>query len=183
MEEPGEDGSAISNLAFSLHEIVGFTTLGIVILHWIWSIFDYSEGGLAHLFPWDKEGRQSIFSDIKTIMRFKIPSVTKKGGLAGFVHGLGLLAVTGAGLAGMGYFLLTPVFGEPGVIAEGFKELHEGMAALVWTYWLGHVGAALLHHLQGQKVLNNMFSLKERVKKNQVSRSNDFQKNDEVNQH
>ena len=160
MTSPDDTGSAFSKLAFEAHEIVGLTALGIVLLHWIWSIYGHSDGGIKHLLPVSKQARQQVLEDLQGIKHGKLPETGKKGGLIGLVHGLGLLAVTGIAITGGFLFVLFPETGEPGVLAEFFAELHEGIAVLVWTYWISHGGIALFHHFSGHDVLRKMFNFR-----------------------
>jgi len=161
MAEPDHAGNVLSKAAFTAHEYVGLTALGIVLLHWIWSSLSHVDGGLTHLFPVFGTARQQLVAEIKGLMRGKLPKAGKKGGISGLVHGLGLLAVTGIAITGGFLFVLFPETGEPGALAEVFAELHEGLAGLVWAYWLGHGGMALLHHFSGQDLLKKMFSFRD----------------------
>lgn len=158
MDEPGEKESLLGTALFEVHEVVGLSALAIVLVHWAWSLFNHADGGLAHLFPWHRAGRQQVMSDIRGLMRMEMPASGVRGGLPGLIHGLGLLAVTGIALTGGMLFLLMPEQGDPGQLAEAFEELHEGFAALVWTYWIGHGGIAIMHHLSGHDTVRNMFN-------------------------
>jgi len=166
MSEPDDNGGMIGRLAFELHEVLGLSAMLIVILHWIWSLTNQVDGGLTHLFPWKGEALNKVFSDVKNLFQGKMPEEGSKGGLAGLIHGLGLLAVTGITLTGTAFWILYPGIGEPGLLADGFAELHEGFAGLVWTYWLAHGGIAFLHHASGHNTLKNMFSLINKSKNN-----------------
>ena len=161
MTAPDDTGNAVSRAAFEMHEIVGLTALVIVLLHWGWTVFSQADGGLEHLFPVSKQARQELIDDVKGLKKGKLPETGKKGGLIGLVHGLGLLAVTGIAITGGALFILFPETGEPGALAEAFAEVHEGFATLVWTYWIGHGGMAIMHHLNGDELLKNMFTLKQ----------------------
>jgi len=166
MEEPGDDGGFIGNLAYQLHELIGLTALGIVALHWIWSLVSQSDGKLSHLFPWFGENRQRVKTEIKQAFYGDFPDSSKPGGLAGLIHGLGFLAVSGAAVTGMLIFLTFPASGDPGLIGDIAEEMHEGMATLVWAYWLGHGSAAILHHLAGHDTLKQMFRFNNRYSPN-----------------
>jgi cytochrome b561 len=160
MAEPDHNGSELGRLAFEAHEIVGLTALTIVLLHWIWSLSSQfkGEGGINHLFPWFGHARQTVIRDINDLLKGKFPQSGNKGGLAGLIHGLGLLAVSGIAITGGLLFVLFPETGKPGMVTETFAELHEGLATLVWTYWIGHGGIAILHHIIGHDTLKNMFN-------------------------
>jgi len=154
MSEPGEHEGFIGGIAFEIHELLGLTALVIVGAHWIWSIFCQSDGGISHLLPWSKQARQHVIADLNHLRAGDFSKLHKKGGLSGLIHGLGLLAVSVVALTGA--FL--PMSGEPGLFADAFMEIHEGLASLVWIYWIGHAGVALLHHASGSDVLKHMFS-------------------------
>ena len=164
MTTPDHTGTAFSKFAFDAHEVVGLLALGIVIMHWIWSIFSQADGGLSHLFPVSKQACSRVIKDVNNLKQAKLPATNQKGGLIGLIHGLGFLAVTGIASTGAVLFVIFPETGEPGVLAETFAEMHEAIATLVWTYWIGHGGMALIHHFKGEAVLKNMFSFKNRDK-------------------
>jgi len=159
MVAPDHKGPFLAKLAFDAHQAIGLTALTIVIAHWLWSAFSHVDGGLQHLFPWRKPARQEVAKDIKSLMGGKFPAASQKGGLAGLIHGLGLLAVTGTAITGGALFILFPESGEPGALAEAFADTHEWIASFVWAYWIGHGGIALLHHYKGHNVVRNMFTL------------------------
>ena len=167
MAEPDHKGGALGKMAFEAHEIVGLTALAIVLLHWVWlMIMQTSQmgGGISHLFPWFGRARHQVVIDISALLKGKLPGGAHRGGLAGLVHGLGLLVVTGIAITGGLLFVLFPESGEPGFLAEGFAEIHEGIALLVWMYWIGHGGVAILHHVCGHQNLINMFIFKREKK-------------------
>jgi len=158
MVTPDDKGPQLGKTLFEAHEIIGLTALAIVLMHWVWSVFNHADGGLKHLFPWRGEARQQVISEAKGLLRFEMPEGGVRGGLPGFIHGLGLLAVTGIAVTGGMLFILFPEHGEPGALAEAFAEVHEGIATLVWAYWIGHGGIAILHHMSGHDYVRNMFT-------------------------
>ena len=157
MIEPEDKGSLLGRLAYETHEMFGLATLAIVLMHWAWSLFSKVDGGLGHYFPTNKKARERIYEDLRSLMSARLPDSNKKGGLVGLIHGMGLIAVTGAAMTGTAYFILAPEVGDAGFLAEGFEELHEGIATFVWAYWIGHGGVAILHHLRGENTLFDMF--------------------------
>ena len=160
MSEPDDKGTVFGKMAYEAHEIVGLTALGIIAIHWIWSTLSRTDGSLKHLFPWHGEARNQVISDIVGLTKGQLPDSNKHGGLSGLIHGLGFLAVTGVAISGAIIFLTFPESGKPGFIGDAAEELHEAMAALVWAYWIGHGGIAILHHLSGNDTLKSMFSFK-----------------------
>jgi len=88
-----------------------------------------------------------------------LPKGGVRGGLPGFIHGLGLLIVTGMAITGGILFFIMPESGEFTGVVELVAESHEVIATLVWLYWGGHGATALIHHFQGDSVLKDMFRL------------------------
>ena len=160
MVAPDHKGGAFGRLAFEAHEIIGLSALAIVLFHWGWSIRNHLNGGLTHLFPWFGKARDEVIQEVKNAFKGELPTGGNQGGLPGLIHGLGFLAVTGVAVTGGMLFMLFPETGEPGFIAEAFAELHEGIATLVWAYWIGHGGMAFLHHISGHNNLKNMFNFR-----------------------
>lgn len=160
MVTPDHEGGIFSRLAFEAHEVIGLSALTIVFLHWGWSLVNQLNGEPNHLFPWFGAARQKLLQEMKDVLKGKLPAGGNRGGLPGFIHGLGLLAVTGIAVTGGLLFVLFPETGKAGFVVEAIAELHEGLATLVWTYWLGHGGVAILHHVSGHKNLTEMFDFR-----------------------
>lgn len=161
MEPPNEESAGeLARAAFEVHEVLGMTALVIVLLHWLWSLLARTDGGLARLFPWSAAGLAEVRADVKQLLQARLPQSGPRAGLAGLVHGLGLLAVTGMALSGAVLFFLFPESGEPSGIVEVFEETHKFIATFVWIYWSAHVGLALLHKWAGHDTVRAMFSLK-----------------------
>ncbi len=164
MSEPDEKGSIIGSLAYEAHEIVGLTALGIIALHWIWSATSQSDGSFKNLFPWRGAAKKQVIDEIKELSKAlkkgQFPETNSHGGLSGLIHGLGFLAVTGAAISGAVIFFTFPESGDPGMLGEAAEELHETISTLVWAYWIGHGGIAILHHLSGSDVMKEIFSFR-----------------------
>lgn len=157
MVAPDPEDGQVGNFLYGIHETVGMVALSIVLVHWLWSLVSYADGGLKHLFPWGEEGRKQVVADFKALSRMEFSQGGNRGGLAGLVHGLGLLAVTGIAITGGVLFFSLPESGDVGFMVDGIAELHEVMATFVWAYWIGHGGIALLHHMNGHDTLKKIF--------------------------
>lgn len=156
--QPPKDGRP-ENFAFELHESMGMVTLGIVLAFWIWTLV--RDGGTAPgaLFPWFSGARRTaLFADLRAatdaLRGLRLPEAPAHSPLASAVHGLGLLAVTGAAATGTVWLFLESI--DRG-LAHDVAEIHELMATLVWTYIVGHASLAVLHELAGHRVLRRMF--------------------------
>src|SRR3569623_2298145 len=155
-----ETATACARTAFVAHEVGGMSALAIVLMHWFWSGVGRAEGGRAHLFPWTGAAWARVKGDIGLLIRGRLPDDGPRGGLPGFVHGLGLLAVTGMVITGAVVFFIYPDTGMPSDTVEAIAEVHEFIANFVWVYWGGHIALALFHKWAGHYTVKAMFSLK-----------------------
>ncbi|MGA9852278.1 MAG: cytochrome b/b6 domain-containing protein [Gammaproteobacteria bacterium] len=148
------------SMGFEAHEIIGAAVLALIILHWLWSCSHPNEG-LRHLFPWTRQGLRKVVAEFWQGVRYlRLPpgGPGKDGGLAGLVHGLGLLAITAMVITG-GTFYLSRMAGAGRGTLEIIEDIHDTFAVIVWVYWGGHLGVTVLHSLLRQPVLKRMFSL------------------------
>lgn len=159
--KPGRVLTSTQALSFDLHEWVGLTAVGVVIAHWIWSaLLTRDDSGFRHLFPWDANGRAKLRAEFRQILRLQLPQGGPEGGLAGLVHGLGFLAVSAMAGTGALLFFLMPKSGAETPFVGNVADLHSLIANLVWIYWYGHIGMALLHEALGHPVLARIFRLR-----------------------
>lgn len=161
MEAPDhEDASKLARAAFEAHEFIGLAALLIVVLHWLWSLSSRADGGLAHLFPWGGAALAQVKADTSALLKGRLPDGGPRGGLPGFAHGLGFLAVTAMAITGGVLFIIFPEVGEPSETVEAVAEVHEFIATLVWVYWGGHIALGVLHKGAGHSTIKDMFNLK-----------------------
>lgn len=159
--EPDHPLSGLDALLFHSHEWLGMTALAIVLLHWAWSLWGAGGAGVRHLFPWRAAERKEIAQELRGLAALRLPPGGPQGKLSGLMHGLGILAVTGAALTGAVLFLALPENGQMNLVTGAVKEAHEFVASFVWIYWAGHVAMGLLHHfLTRDTTLRDMLSLR-----------------------
>ncbi len=150
----------VGHVWFIVHEWVGLCALMIVLAHWTWSIASSGTASLSHLFPFNREGRQRVNVELRELISGRLSHGGPRGGLAGLVHGLGLMAVSAIAITGGMLFLMLPAHGNPSAFTHNVGELHSLISELVWTYWFGHIGMALLHQFRGDRTLRRMFRLR-----------------------
>ena len=152
MSDPG------SQYLFPWHRIVGVVAAAALLLFWLYSYAIYD---LKMLFPWGREGRRAVWRDSLALLRGRLPHSGRGIGLSGFVHGLGLLALSGCAVTGTIMFSMIPP-GHVGPPADGlaftrYTLQHKFFGELLWLYWCGHVAFALLHQLAGDNVFGAIF--------------------------
>lgn len=148
------------SFGFKIHEILGFTILALIILHWLWS-FTHPNEGLRHLFPWTRAGMRNVITELWQGVRYqRLPpgGPGKDGGLAGFIHGLGLLDIPAMVITGATFYFSRMAGASHGTL-EIIEDIHDTFAVIAWIYWGGHLATALLHSLLRRPILKRMFSL------------------------
>ncbi|MDA8092444.1 MAG: cytochrome b/b6 domain-containing protein [Betaproteobacteria bacterium] len=145
---------------FYVHEVGGLLGVVVVLLAWLWG---FANEDFPYWFPWGQEGRAAIAADARAMVKGALPRTGRTRGLSSFVHGLGLLAATGMALTGLIIFFVIPGGrGASGasthyIAFTDFSVMHRTLSDLLWAYWFGHVGFALLHQYRGHKVLSAIF--------------------------
>ncbi|MFA7496906.1 MAG: cytochrome b/b6 domain-containing protein [Acidithiobacillus sp.] len=144
------DYSTLSGALFSLHSWIGLMTALFILWEWLW--IASNQRIRRRLFPW-RGPFAPILVDLRLLLRGRLPATGPHSGLAGLVHGLGLLAITWMGLTGSVIFFFLPQSGtQPGPILNTLVPLHQGLAKVIWVYWIGHVGMTVLHALNHESI-------------------------------
>jgi len=149
---------------FEIHRWSGISAVALVLFHWLWGLAGHVTSGWGHLFPWfSSTQRKKLLSDFKALpawIRGGFPDQrTQTLPLAGAVHGLGLLAVSGMALSGTIIFFgigpdnsMSPFI----IVVMGF---HAFIANFMWGYIVGHSGMAIYHQWRGSPLITDMFNL------------------------
>jgi hypothetical protein len=158
-EPPASPADRFGRTMFIAHETVGLLLLLPVSWHWLWLFSARNAGRRAQLFPFGA-GLQVVRSDWRRLLRGELPPAGRSGGLAGMVHGLGLLNVTAMLVSGAALFAVS-AFGA-GTGSPWFKvlaNLHGLLGSFMWVYLVAHVLALLLHEWRGERLTRDMFRL------------------------
>lgn len=145
-------------LLVKTHMFFGLFVALIVLAHWIISLRSGPQG-LAHLFPWSSTGMRAVIEDFKGAVHGKLAPGGPGGKMAGFIHGLGLLAATGMAATGIAIFVFIQTGQGKTPPAHDIREIHETIATLLEIYWVGHVGIGFVHKLKGQDTVQRMLRL------------------------
>ena len=152
MSDPG------SQFLFPYHRIVGAVVALLLFFFWL---YQYAFYDLKVLFPWGKESRKVVLKETLGLFKLKLPRSGHQVGLSSFVHGLGLLALTGCAVTGMIMFSMIPP-GSSGpaddpIAFTRYTLQHKFFGEMLWYYWIGHVAFAVIHQFAGDNVFGAMF--------------------------
>ncbi len=143
---------------YPVHTVVGLIAGTFTLIFWIHA---FANGDLGILLPWNRAGHTAIMRDLRGLLRGRLPMMGDKVGLSSFVHGLGLLALTGSSASGLILFTLTPL-GSHAIPANAIEFTnmslyHKFLGELFWAYFIGHITFAVLHQLKGANILGGIF--------------------------
>ncbi len=141
-----------------LHSMLGIATLLVIVVNWMWT---WARHDLGVIFPWNRAGLSRVVREVWGIFLGKLPSAGDVVGLSSFMHGVGLLAVSGMAVTGFFIYLVIP--GGYGFFANatGYGLLttlgvvHLWLSYMVWFYLAGHVLFAALQQLLGNNMLRH----------------------------
>ena len=106
---------------------------------------------------------KKLLSDLKALpdwIRVDFPDQrTQTLPLAGAVHGLGLLTVSGMALSGAIIFFGMGSDGSTSAFVAFVKEIHVVSASFMWSYIIGHAVMAIYHQWRGSPLIMDMFNL------------------------
>jgi cytochrome b561 len=158
---PGAVLSTLEGLAFTLHEVVGLLTLGLIVVWLLWLLLRRNEPSLSDLYPWIGDaGRVALSLAVRTLLRH-----AKRGELAAdeeirplvkTVHGLGIVCIALMAVSGALVWLGMDANGNMTTWAHVLLAIHQLTANLVWLFIAGHAGMAVLHQLRGEETITRM---------------------------
>ncbi len=156
-----DEAGSLGIWAMEGHEIIGLVAAGLLFLHWLWMFLPNNDVKLTNLFPFLKAGGvQQIKSQIQYVMKEqKLPDASEHGGLAGLIHGFGILIATAVAVSGVGLYVVMEYSskGFENPLFENIAEVHELFGNLMWFYLIAHVLAAGWHEYAGERIISRMF--------------------------
>lgn len=142
--EGAESGEA--GFGYLLHAYLGLTLMAFILLR---VISGYT--GKMRFSSWSPFSRTQwllAITDVKGLLKFKIPARGMHEGIAGLVQAFGLVVFAWMGATGTAlYFINESVNGS---LYEIIEEAHEVGEALIPLFLMLHVGAVILHSLMGK---------------------------------
>lgn len=143
---------------FLAHQLIGLAIAALVLLHWLW-LARSERQQFANLFPYRGAGLRMVLLELAQIPRGRMPASGPRPGLAGLIHGLGLLALTAVAGFGTAIYVLIRVGAVRSNAGETLETLHTVFAWVLIVYWVGHVLLALVHEARGDHVIARILRL------------------------
>ncbi len=146
---------------FPYHRIIGALAAAVVLVFWLnsYAIYHFKE-----LFPWGKQARGQVIRELLGLLNRQLPASGNRIGLSSFIHGLGILALTGCAATGMIMFSMIPPghSGPPDdpIAFTRYTLQHKFFGEVLWVYVSGHVAFAVIHQLKGDNVFGSIFNLR-----------------------
>lgn len=151
---------------FPYHRIIGAVTAAVLLLFWLYSyaIYDFKI-----LFPWGRESRREVKRELFALFHLHLPASGHRVGLSSFIHGLGVLALTGCAVTGIVMFTMIPPghVGPPEdpIAFTRYTLQHKFFGEALWFYWIGHIVFAVVHQMSGDNVFKAIFGIGNREEK------------------
>lgn len=155
--------SAIGHFYFQCHEWGGLLTAGVLLLGWIYRLWNWRRESQGSLYPWTSaDGCRAVALELKTLLLLRWTRIPQSGALAGAAHGLGLLVASAMAVTGVAIFIGLGSADQvtPGV--HNLMDVHSTLATFMWIYLYGHALMALWHQFLGHRVFGEMFSFRPR---------------------
>ena len=143
-----------------IHSILGIATTFVIIVDWMWT---WARRDLPILFPWNRAGMRVVGREAVQVFQGKLPGSGDGTGLSSFMHGIGLLAVSGMAITGLLMYMKIP--GGYGLYLHSsayafftmLATTHLYLSYVVWAYLIGHVFFAALQQVLGHNVLRHFY--------------------------
>lgn len=151
-------GGGPESLGFLLHAYFGLSLMVVLLLR-----IGYGISGPARLrfSAWPLASRpqlQSVWADIRGLLRFRMEPHEPHRGLAGLVQAFGLALFLWMAATGTVIYFFVEMPKHP--IFKPLTQLHEAGEKLILLYLLLHVGSVVLHSLCGRPVWQRMWKFR-----------------------
>ena len=143
-----------------IHSILGIATTLVIIVDWMWT---WARRDFPILFPWNRAGMRVVGREAVEVFQGKLPGSGDGTGLSSFMHGIGLLGVSGMAITGLLMYMEIP--GGYGLYLHSsayafftmLATTHLYLSYVVWAYLIGHVFFAALQQVLGHNVLRHLY--------------------------
>ena len=151
-------GDGNESLGYFFHAYLGLLLAGFMAARISGGLTSSEALSFRSWSPLTKENRALALDDGRSLLRLNLPERGRHQGLAGLMQAFGLLIFGWMAITGTGLFLLASET-ESGTF-QIVEEIHEVGESLIPVYLALHVGAVILHTLDGNPIWEKMFTRK-----------------------
>jgi len=158
---PASGGAVEESLGFEVHELLGLTIAGLLVIRILLAMTSMPGANWRHLFPWlFCAGRQQLKQEVALQMSgwksLKLAAPEDGEAVARSVHGLILLASVVMGITGTLLFFGWSTTAPQLAWVEAVAEVHELMVGGLMALLAAHILAVILHQRQGHDIISRI---------------------------
>lgn len=153
--EHGSAGPGNASLGYLLHAYLGMTLSVFILLRVLQGYLGAAEARFSSWSPFSKQQVLLVIDDLKGLLRLKIPDRGLHEGIAGMVQAFGLIIFAWMSATGSVMFFIDERSSK--TLFEIFEELHEVGEGLIPMFLILHIGAVIVHSLNGTGFLKRMW--------------------------
>jgi len=152
------DGSVEESLGFEVHEFLGLFIAGLMVIRILLAMTSLPGANWRELFPWmSADGRKQLAHELSTQMSgwVKLKLAPPEGGeaVARSVHGFILIATAIMAISGTRLYFGWSTSAPQTDAVEAIAEIHETVVVILQALLAMHIGAVVLHQMQGHNIL------------------------------
>ncbi|MBL1353532.1 MAG: cytochrome b/b6 domain-containing protein [Zetaproteobacteria bacterium] len=153
-----QTGPVEESLGFEVHEYLGLTIAGLLIIRILLAMTNLPGANWRHLFPWlFAAGRKQLGDEIKLQMAgwksMKLAPPEDGEAVARSVHGLIILSAIVMGVTGTFLYFNWSQVAEQTAMVEFVAEIHETVVNGLLALLAAHIFAVILHQRQGHNII------------------------------
>jgi len=153
-----QTGPVEESLGFEVHEYLGLTIAGLLIIRILLAMTSLPGANWRHLFPWlFASGRKQLGDEIKLQMAgwksMKLAPPEDGEAVARSVHGLIILSAVIMGITGTLLYFGWSITAPQTAMVEFIAEVHETVVGGLEALLGAHILAVILHQRQGHNII------------------------------
>jgi len=153
-----QTGPVEESLGFEVHEYLGLTIAGLLIIRILLAMTSLPGANWRHLFPWlFASGRKQLGDEIKLQMAgwksMKLAPPEDGEAVARSVHGLIILSAIVMGITGTLLYFGWSITAPQTAMVEFVAEVHETVVGGLEALLGAHILAVILHQRQGHNII------------------------------
>jgi len=161
----GHHKNELPDPLFVVHQFSGLTALILVCSFFLVTLFRRRGTPFGRLFPWFSPTRRAeLYADVsnyaRALVRLRLPDYYPNAALPSAIHGLGLGLMAAMAGSGAIWYAAQSVGLHDAAVVRLAMAGHHLLGNVVWVYFIGHAGLALLRHWMRQSSLTEMWWFK-----------------------